>query len=72
MRVIDFMAATESPDSNSVKAGSFDGTDDGVLLLYGCDSIIVSSTNENWRTEKIRAGLEVLISLTQVLLVRAG
>ncbi len=24
LRVIDFMAATESPDSNSVKAGSFD------------------------------------------------
>jgi hypothetical protein len=33
LRVIDFMAATESPDSNSFKAGSLDGTHDIVLLL---------------------------------------
>src|SRR5882672_5523748 len=53
LRIIDLMAATKSPDSNPLKAGSLDRTHDGVLLLQGRDSILVPSTNVNWRIKKV-------------------
>ena len=72
LRVIDLMAATKSPDSNPLKAGSLDRTHDGVLLLQGRDSILVPGTNVNWRIKKVCAGLQFRISVTQVVFVRAG
>src|SRR6266481_9264415 len=58
LRIIDLMAATKSPDSNPLKAGSLDRTHDGVLLLQSRDSILVPATNVNRCVEKICAGLQ--------------
>ena len=72
LRIIDLMAATKSPNSNPLKACSFDHTDDGVLLLQGRDSVLVPGTKVDWRIKEVCAGPQPRISVTQVVFVRAG
>src|SRR5262245_42420404 len=43
-----------------------------VLLLYSCDSIIVTRADVNWRVQKIRAGLDPRVSIAQVVFVRTS
>src|SRR6266581_1752053 len=70
--VIHFVPAMESSDPHSIEAGSLDRTGDGVLLLYRRDSIIVSGADVNWRTKKIRAGLDTRVSIAQMVFVRTS
>src|SRR5438552_7125423 len=70
--VIDLMAATKSPDSNPLKACSLDHTHNGVLLLLGCDSVLVPGTKVDWRIKKVCAGLQSRISVAQVVFIRTG
>src|SRR5215470_11566428 len=70
--VIDLMGAPKSPDSNALEAGSLDHSHDGVLLLHGRDSVLVSDTKVDWRIEEVCARLQFRISVTQVVFIRAG
>src|SRR4029077_12919213 len=72
LSVVNLMAATKSPDSNPLKAGSLDQTHDGVLLLHGRDSILVPGTKVDWSIKKVRARLQSRISITQVIFICAG
>jgi hypothetical protein len=42
------------------------------LLLYRCDSIIVTGADVNWRIKKIRTRLDTRVSIAQVVFVRAS
>src|SRR2546421_12306537 len=72
LRVVNLMAATKSPNSNPLEAGSLDQTHDGVLLLHGRDSILVPGTKVDWRIKKVRARLQSRISVTRVIFICAG
>jgi hypothetical protein len=72
LRIIHFMTAVESPDSNSLEAGPFDGTYNIVLLFYRRNPIIPPRTNVDRRVQKTCPWLEPRISVTQVVFVRAG
>ena len=72
LRVVNLMAATKSPDSNPLKAGSLDQTHDGVLLLQGRDPILVSGAKVNRGIKKVCAGLQSRISITEVVFIRTG
>jgi hypothetical protein len=69
LRVIDLVLATENPDPNSLKASSLDHTCNGVLLLQGRHSILVSGTKVDWRIKKVCARLTSRISVTQVVFI---
>jgi len=70
LRVIGLVLATEDPDSNSLKAGSLDHTCEGVLLLQGRDSLLVSGTKVDWRIKKVCARLKSRVSVTQMVFTR--
>ena len=42
------------------------------MLLYRCDSIIVTGADVNWRIKKIRTGLNTRVSIAQVVFVRTS